>query len=190
MAFGQVLVDQSVGVFVGPALPSVVRSGEVELHFAAQLDLRVPMKLGAVVGGDRTEFTLVPAHEHEGDAAGLGDRARLELADEGVPALALDQSQDAATALAQAGSHRRVDLPVAEAPARFDGGGSLANQAFTGQAAVTIDAPGPLEGMTDMSWVKVIGKVNFRPLGEGKMSAVVQAERILPTNPPAEIMLY
>lgn len=56
--------------------------------------------------------------------------------------------------------------------------------------AVTIEAPGTLEGMTEMSWVKVIGKVNFRPLGEGRMSAVVQAERILPTNPPAEIMLY
>lgn len=56
--------------------------------------------------------------------------------------------------------------------------------------AVTIDAPGTLEGMTDMSWLKVIGKVNFRTNAEGKYSAVVQAERILPTNPPAEIMLY
>ena len=56
--------------------------------------------------------------------------------------------------------------------------------------AVTVAAPGTLEGMTEMSWVKVIGKVNFRANAEGKYSAVVQAERILPTNPPAEIMLY
>ena len=56
--------------------------------------------------------------------------------------------------------------------------------------AVTIEAPGTLEGMTEMSWVKVIGKVQFRPISEGRDSAVVQAERILPTNPPAEIMLY
>ncbi len=56
--------------------------------------------------------------------------------------------------------------------------------------AVTIEAPGTLEGMTDMSWLKVIGKVSFRAGADGRMTAVVQAERILPTTPPAEIMLY
>ncbi len=56
--------------------------------------------------------------------------------------------------------------------------------------AVTVEAPGTLEGMTDMSWVKVIGKVSFRAGAEGKMTAVIQADRILPTNPPPEIMLY
>lgn len=56
--------------------------------------------------------------------------------------------------------------------------------------AVTIEAPGTLEGMTEMSWVKVVGKVKFAAGADGKMTAVVQADRILPTNPPAEIMLY
>ena len=56
--------------------------------------------------------------------------------------------------------------------------------------AVAIEAPGTLEGMTDMSWVKVIGNVKFVPAADGRMSAVVKAQKILPTNPPAEIMLY
>jgi uncharacterized repeat protein (TIGR03943 family) len=56
--------------------------------------------------------------------------------------------------------------------------------------AVTIEAPGTLEGMSDMSWVKVIGNAKFVPAADGRMSAVIKAQKILPTNPPAEIMLY
>jgi uncharacterized repeat protein (TIGR03943 family) len=56
--------------------------------------------------------------------------------------------------------------------------------------AVTIEAPGTLQGVADMSWVKVIGNVKFVPAADGRMSAVIQAQKILPTNPPAEIMLY
>ena len=56
--------------------------------------------------------------------------------------------------------------------------------------ALSIEAPGTLEGLTDMAWLKVIGTVKFVPAADGRMSAVIQAQKILPTNPPAEIMLY
>jgi uncharacterized repeat protein (TIGR03943 family) len=56
--------------------------------------------------------------------------------------------------------------------------------------ALSIEAPGTLEGLTDMAWVKVIGTVRFVPGADGRMSAVVKAQKILPTDPPAEIMLY
>ncbi len=43
--------------------------------------------------------------------------------------------------------------------------------------------------LTEMSWVRVIGEVEF-PLLNGKPAAVVIAKEVVKTNPPAETMLY
>ena len=56
--------------------------------------------------------------------------------------------------------------------------------------AVTVQAPGTLEGIADMSWVKVIGNLKFAQGSDGRMTPVLHADKILPTDPPAEIMLY
>ena len=56
--------------------------------------------------------------------------------------------------------------------------------------ALAVEAPGTFQGVADMAWVKVLGKVRFVPGADGRMSAVIQAQEILPTSPPAEIMLY
>ena len=52
---GQVLANEPVGVFVGPAFPRMVRRREVEAGAGRVLDRGVAMELGAVVGGDRPD---------------------------------------------------------------------------------------------------------------------------------------
>ncbi len=47
--FRQILADQSVGVFVGPALPGMVWACEVHGGSGGGLDNRIAMELGAIV---------------------------------------------------------------------------------------------------------------------------------------------
>lgn len=56
--------------------------------------------------------------------------------------------------------------------------------------ALQVEAPGPLEGIAEMAWVKVTGVARFKQNTDGSYSANVQAERIVPTEPPAEVMVY
>ena len=79
LSLWEVLADEAVGVFIGPALPTVVRGGEVKLHVAARFNLRVTVELGAVVGGNRKKLSGVAPHERERGAAGLRDGACAEL---------------------------------------------------------------------------------------------------------------
>jgi hypothetical protein len=51
-AFGYVLTDQAVGVFIGAALPRVMGRREVERDAGRALELGVVVELCAVVGGD------------------------------------------------------------------------------------------------------------------------------------------
>lgn len=62
-AFGHVLTDQAVGVFVGAALPGMMRCREVERDAGRALELRVVVELGAVVGGDRFESLWMTADQ-------------------------------------------------------------------------------------------------------------------------------
>ena len=50
-----VLSYKAIGVFVGAALPGVIRSGEVDGDPGDLLDLPVAVKLGSVVSGDGFE---------------------------------------------------------------------------------------------------------------------------------------
>lgn len=55
--------------------------------------------------------------------------------------------------------------------------------------ALTVQAPGSLDGITEMGWVKVIGEAKFAQ-GERGWDVEFQAERVLPIDPPADAMLY
>lgn len=52
-----------------------------------------------------------------------------------------------------------------------------------GSASTASDKP------ADMAWVKIVGKVSF-PVENGARTSVVRAEKITPSDPPAEVMLY
>src|SRR6266540_1543900 len=52
LAFGQILPDQAVGVFVGAAFPRMVRCGEVETRRRRSLEPGVVVEFGAVIDGD------------------------------------------------------------------------------------------------------------------------------------------
>ena len=51
-SFGQVLSDETVGVFVGSPFPGVVRGGEEEASGGGGLEELVALELGTVVGSD------------------------------------------------------------------------------------------------------------------------------------------
>ena len=52
LALGQILAHEAIGVLVGPALPGVMRGGEVEAGGGGALEPGVLVKLGAVIDGD------------------------------------------------------------------------------------------------------------------------------------------
>lgn len=56
--------------------------------------------------------------------------------------------------------------------------------------AITVEAPGALDGLAEMGWVKVVGTINFLGNEQGRFSPVLRADRIAKTEPPPEVMLY
>src|SRR4029077_4912307 len=94
-AFGHVLADQAVGVFIGAALPRVMRRREVERDARGALELYVVVELGAVVGGDGFESLWMTADETQRTAIRMFFRSRSELADREVASLAIDDRDEA-----------------------------------------------------------------------------------------------
>src|SRR5438309_587115 len=76
LAFGQILPDQPVGVFIGASFPGMVRGGEVELHSALFFDLPVAVELGAVVGCYRFDSAAV-SRRSAPDSTALAAALRL-----------------------------------------------------------------------------------------------------------------
>jgi uncharacterized membrane protein YcgQ (UPF0703/DUF1980 family) len=54
--------------------------------------------------------------------------------------------------------------------------------------SVPVKAAGPVS-VADMSWVKVIGQPQFVKNGD-KTTVMLKAAQVVPTDPPAEAMLY
>ena len=54
--------------------------------------------------------------------------------------------------------------------------------------AVPVEVSGPMTA-TEMGWVKVVGKATFTQKGD-RAHVVLQADKVEPTDPPAEAMLY
>ena len=95
-SLGQVLTDETVGVFVRSSFPAVVGRCEIESDPGRLLEARVVMELGATVGGDGAEATLMATDEFSGPLRELGAGSVFEFPDQNMSALALDDSDDAA----------------------------------------------------------------------------------------------
>lgn len=59
VAFGEILADQSVRVFIGASFPGMVGGGEVAHHELGVFDLLVVVEFGTVVEGDCFELIVV-----------------------------------------------------------------------------------------------------------------------------------
>ncbi len=55
--------------------------------------------------------------------------------------------------------------------------------------AAAVDAPGSVKGTADMTWLKVVGRVEFPAGADGKRTILIKADCVTPTEPPAEAML-
>ena len=108
-ALGQVLPDEAVGVFVGPAFPGVIWRGEVERRSGPPFDGGVVVEFGPVVGSDR--FEQVTPWADDAQRAGVHGCCGSvgQLADDHQSGLAFDQTKDSILASA---AHHRVDVPM------------------------------------------------------------------------------
>ena len=140
LSFGKVLPEESVGVLISPALPAVMRGGEVELDRADCFDLAIPVELGPVVRRDGAHPPGMTRQQAEQGAVGLGRGPRLEFADHEVAALALDQGEHAVAALSPALAHHGVDLPMADLAPPLDTARPLPDHPFARQSPAAVVA--------------------------------------------------
>ena len=52
-------MDQSIGVFIGATIPTMVGSCKIEAHRIIGFDVCIPVKLSTIIGRDGFEFTRV-----------------------------------------------------------------------------------------------------------------------------------
>ena len=112
-AFGQVLADETVGVLIGAALPSMVRGGEVDLGPEPPLDIFEAMELGAVVGGDAAHWVQFADEQTDDPLGGVLGGGTRQFGDADEAALPLHESENTGFAFTM----HRVSLPVPEAKA-------------------------------------------------------------------------
>lgn len=112
-AFGEILAEETIGILVGAAFPSVVRVGEVELGVQLARDIFEAMEFGAVVGGEAADGMGFVLEQEDGSAGGERGSGLGEFADANEAAFAFDGGGDAGLAAAMDG----VQFPVAEAGA-------------------------------------------------------------------------
>ena len=134
--FGQILAEQTVGVFVRAAFPGVVGSGEVEGRAECAFEVLVAMELRSVVRGERTYPVRLGGKQFDRASVGVLDGRAGQRADADQAALALDDGHDAGLAPTMDG----IDLPVAVARAAFDDRRALLDHTLSGQSATAIMA--------------------------------------------------
>lgn len=143
-AFGEVLSEKSVGVFVGTAFPGVVRSGEVEFGVEVSLERFVQVELRAVIRGDSSDRMRFVAQDVDSPVGGLLSADTRKLAEAQKAALTFDDRDGGGLAAAVEG----VDLPVTEARSARDDGRALGDHFLAGEAAAAVVAtvafPAPL----------------------------------------------
>ena len=133
-AFGEVLTDESVGVFVGAALPSVMWISEVDLGPEEPLDIFEAMELGAVIGGDAMHWVQLAEQQPDRTARGFLSGCARQFGDADETALTLHQRQDAGFALPMHG----VSFPVAAPQSLRHNFRSDSDHGFTGEPAPTV----------------------------------------------------
>lgn len=140
LSFRQVLPDQSVGVFVGPSFPRVMRSGKVELRAGGLLNGSIAVEFGSIIRSDRFKPAGVSHHQLKRRSVGFLRRARAHFPNEHNACLSFYQRQDAMAAFSQALAHHRVDLPMADSVPVFHGSRPLADVAFSSKSASAVVA--------------------------------------------------
>src|SRR5829696_2890264 len=136
-AFGEILAEETVGVFVGAALPGVVRGGEVEASVQAARDVLEAVEFGAVVGSEGEDGVGLVVEEGDNPAGGGSGSRAGKLADANEAAFAFDGGGDAGLAAAM----DSVEFPVADASAAVHDGGALVDHGLTSEAATAVVAP-------------------------------------------------
>jgi hypothetical protein len=136
-AFGQILADESVGVFVGAALPGVVRSGEVDRGAELMLNVLVAVELDAVVGSDGADLMRLLGEEGDHASVGVCDGGAGQWSDADQAALAFDEGDDAGLTAAV----DSIAFPIAEARPTFDDRRSLCDHALAGEATAAVVTP-------------------------------------------------
>lgn len=117
-ALGDVLSNEAVRVFVGAALPGVIRRGEVKEGAGGLLNVLVSVKLGSVVDSDRFEQVRVRSDQLNDAPVGGGHGTRGQLSEEHAAGRSFDESEHA---VAIERTHDRVHFPVTNLVAAFDG---------------------------------------------------------------------
>ncbi len=133
-AFGEILTDEPVGVFVGAALPSVMWISEVDLGPKEALDIFEAMELGAVVGGDAVHGVQLAEQQPDRTARGFLSGCARQFGDADEAALTFHQRQDAGFALPMHG----VSFPVAAPQSLRHNLRSDSDHGFTGEPAPTV----------------------------------------------------
>lgn len=166
-AFGGVLADEAVGVFVGAALPGLVWVGEVEGGAEMLFDELVSVELGTVVGGDGLDFMW----SEDLDDAGLGVlNGRLrEFAEAEESGFAVYGREEGGFVCAVHG----IKLPVSFPRAGVDDGRALGDHAFAGEATAAVGAAiafTPLFGSVTKMKIKAAatGTIGSDPLVDGR----------------------
>ena len=125
-AFGEVLADQAVSIFVGAAFPGVVRSGEVDRDLEFSFDGFIGVKLSAVVGGDGFEEGFVFSKKFD-RALGSVCRGRVrQFSDPDLAAEAVDDGEDACFGR----TADCIDFPVAQSGPVLDDDRTLRDHFF------------------------------------------------------------
>ena len=140
LALAEILPDQAVGFFVGPAFPRMVGRREIKPGVGSAFDGGVTVEFGPVVGRDRTHGASLASNQLLRAPVHLNGRAPPQLPDDDVPCLALHHADDAWPA----GPEHRVSLPVPQLHARLDGRWACGNRALSGDAPAAVVAPVPL----------------------------------------------
>lgn len=134
-AFRDVLTDQAVRIFVGAALPRVIRRREEEAYASGSFDVGVVVKLGAVIGGDGFALLGMATNEIDHAPVELLFGSSLELADDRVAGFAFDDRDEA---MQRAFADDRIDLPVPDLVALLSADRSLTDMSLAGEPAAAV----------------------------------------------------
>ena len=133
-AFGQILADKTVRIFVGASFPGVMGSGEVDGRIEGCLERFVAMKLDPVVRGDGSHGMRFVGEQGDEPSIGVLDGWAEERPDSDDATLALNGGSDAGLARAVHG----VGFPVTEAAARGHNLGTVLDHPLTREPAAAV----------------------------------------------------
>lgn len=140
-AFGKILSNKSVGIFVGASLPGMVGRGEVAPHASYFLNVFVTMELGAVVERDGSKVSVESLDGTQHGFVSLLDVPCDELLDNGEAGDPFDEGEDAVTLVS---ADDGITLPMAALSAPVDGGGAFTDMSLSDDSSSGLRAAASL----------------------------------------------